>query len=69
MPAPGSQRAEAFINGCELMHAATSFGGVHTVAERRLRRGDAVTPGFVRLSVGCEPTEVLWQALERALSA
>jgi len=46
------ERAEDFINNCDLMHAATSFGGVHTVAERRLRRGDAVTPGFVRLAVG-----------------
>ncbi|GAA2875693.1 cystathionine gamma-lyase [Aminobacter niigataensis] len=61
------ERAEDFINGCELIHAATSFGGVHTVAERRLRRGDAVTPGFVRLSVGCEPVEELWAAIEASL--
>ncbi|MEJ6784329.1 cystathionine gamma-lyase [Aminobacter sp. Piv2-1] len=61
------QKAEDFINGCELMHAATSFGGVHTVAERRLRRGDAVTPGFVRLSVGCEPVEELWAAMKASL--
>lgn len=61
------QRAEDFINGCELIHAATSFGGVHTVAERRLRRGDAVPPGFVRLSVGCEPVEELWAAMKASL--
>ena len=30
-------------------------------------RGDAVAPGFVRLSVGCEPVEELWKAMERAL--
>lgn len=60
-------KAEDFINGCELMHAATSFGGVHTVAERRTRRGDAVPPGFVRLSVGCEPVEELWQAIKASL--
>lgn len=61
------ERAEDFINNCDLMHAATSFGGVHTVAERRLRRGDAVTPGFVRLAVGCEPVEELWAAMKASL--
>lgn len=59
--------AEDFINGCELMQSATSFGGVHTSAERRTRRGDAVPPGFVRLSVGCEPAEELWQAMKASL--
>lgn len=60
-------RAESFVNGCELMYAATSFGGVHTVAERRACRGDAVPPGFVRLSVGCEPVEELWEAIKASL--
>jgi cystathionine gamma-lyase len=59
--------AEAFINGCELIQPATSFGGVHSSAERRARWGDAVPPGFVRLSVGCEPVEELWTAIEKAL--
>lgn len=59
--------AEAFIDGCDLIQPATSFGGVHTSAERRARWGDAVAPGFVRLSVGCEPVEELWAAIERAL--
>lgn len=61
------QKAEEFINNCELMQAATSFGGVHTSAERRSKRGDAVSPGFVRLSVGCEPVEELWKAIEASL--
>ena len=61
------EKAEDFINGCELMQAATSFGGVHTSAERRTRRGDAVPPGFVRLSIGCEPAEELWSAIEASL--
>lgn len=60
-------KAEDFINNCTLMQAATSFGGVHTSAERRAKRGDAVPPGFVRLSVGCEPVEELWQAIEASL--
>ncbi len=61
--------AEAFINTCPLLRPATSFGGVHSSAERRARWGDAVDPGFVRLSVGCEPVEELWQAVENSLNA
>jgi len=61
--------AEAFINGCALIQPATSFGGVHTSAERRARWGDAVAPGFVRVSVGCEPIEELWKAMASALDA
>ncbi|TIW40871.1 MAG: cystathionine gamma-lyase, partial [Mesorhizobium sp.] len=61
------QKAEDFIDNCTLMQAATSFGGVHTSAERRSKRGDAVPPGFVRLSIGCEPVEELWQAIEASL--
>ena len=52
---------------CPLIEQATSFGGVHTAAERRARWGDAVAPGFIRLSVGVEPLEVLWSAIEAAL--
>lgn len=61
------EAAERFIEGCALIQPATSFGGVHSSAERRARRGDAVPPGFVRLSVGCEPTEELWNAISRSL--
>lgn len=61
--------ADGFIAGCPLLQPATSFGGVHSSAERRARWGDAVAPGFVRLSVGCEPVEDLWAALDAALSA
>jgi cystathionine gamma-lyase len=61
------EQAEDFINGCALVQAATSFGSVHSSAERRTRRGDAVPPGFVRLAVGCEPTEELWAAIKASL--
>jgi cystathionine gamma-lyase len=61
--------AERFISNCPLIQPATSFGGVHTSAERRARWGDAVAPGFVRLSVGCEPAEDLWKAIEASLDA
>ncbi len=61
--------AESFINACPLLRPATSFGGIHSSAERRARWGDAVDPAFIRLSVGCEPVEELWQAIEASLNA
>ncbi len=64
-----ADKAEAFIDGCALLQPATSFGSVHSSAERRARWGDAVAPGFVRLSLGCEPTEELWSAIEASLDA
>ncbi len=62
-------QAEQFINACPMLRPATSFGGVHSSAERRARWGDDVDPAFVRLSVGCEPVEELWQAIEASLNA
>ena len=54
------ERAQAFLTASQLIIEATSFGGVHTTAERRARwGGDAVGPGFVRLSAGIEDTEDL----------
>jgi cystathionine gamma-lyase len=64
-----AEAAERFIDACPLIQPATSFGGVHTSAERRARWGDAVAPGFVRLSIGCEPVEELWNAIDEALDA
>ncbi|MGR3514999.1 MAG: cystathionine gamma-lyase [Paracoccaceae bacterium] len=63
------ETAERFIGECRLLQPATSFGGVHSSAERRARWGDTVAPGAVRLSVGCEPVETLWAAIEAALDA
>lgn len=65
---PSAEAAEKFIDGCALIQPATSFGGVHSSAERRARWGDAVAPGYVRLSVGCEPVEELWKAMGAALT-
>ncbi len=61
--------AERFIGGCRFVRAATSFGGLHTSAERRARWGDRVSEGYIRLSVGCEPVEALWRDIERSLDA
>jgi cystathionine gamma-lyase len=61
--------AERFISGCRFVRPATSFGSLHTSAERRQRWGDAVPDGFVRLSVGCEPVDALWSAMRESLDA
>jgi cystathionine gamma-lyase len=51
-------RAETFLRSLTLVREATSFGGVHSTAERRARwGGDAISEGFVRFSVGCESSE------------
>jgi cystathionine gamma-lyase len=60
--------AEAFLARCPLIEQSTSFGGTHSAGERRARWGDGVAEGFIRLSVGVEPVEVLWQAIAAALA-
>ena len=62
------QRADAFLRSLTLVREATSFGGVHSTAERRARwGGDAISEGFVRFSVGCEYTQDLVADVARAL--
>ena len=64
---PSAVAAERFIAECPFIQPSTSFGGVRTSAERRVRWGDAVPEGFIRLSVGVEPLEPLWGAIDGAL--
>lgn len=59
--------AERFIQACPFLRPTTSFGGLHSSAERRTRWGDRVAEGFIRLSVGCEPTRALCAALLHSL--
>ena len=62
------QRADLFLQSLTLVREATSFGGVHSSAERRARwGGDAIGEGFVRFSVGCEHTDDLVVDVGRAL--
>lgn len=66
-------RAEHFLRALMLVHEATSFGGVHSMAERRARwGGDAIGEGFIRFSVGCETSGDIiadvMQALDASLS-
>ena len=60
--------AESFLSGCKFIAEATSFGGIHTTAERRARwGGDSVPQGFVRMSVGCEDARDLIADIKHAL--
>lgn len=61
--------AEKFIENNPLVVPATSFGGIHTSAECRIRWGDDVPEGFVRLACGIEPTEDLVTLLTRSLDS
>ena len=66
----GEEWAEHFLAACQLVLTATSFGGVHTTAERRARwKGDAIPEGFIRLSAGCEDTQDLLEDISQALNA
>jgi cystathionine gamma-lyase len=61
-------RAEAFLQALTLVREATSFGGVHSSAERRARwGGDAISEGFIRFSVGCEAIEDILDDVGNAL--
>jgi cystathionine gamma-lyase len=65
-----TEHAERFLDACTLVSQATSFGGVHSTAERRARWGtDAVPDGFIRFSVGCEDTADLVADVTAALDA
>ena len=66
----GQARAEQFLKACHLVLEATSFGGVHTSAERRARwGGDVIPDGFIRLSVGCEDVQDVLDDINQALEA
>lgn len=62
------KRAEAFLASLDIAADATSFGGLHSTAERRGRwGGDNVPEGFIRFSVGCEEADDLIADVSRAL--
>ncbi len=64
-----AERVGRFLGASRLIAAATSFGGVHTSADRREQWGDDTPPGFVRLSCGVEDTADLVADLRAALDA
>lgn len=60
--------AQRFLAACQLVLEATSFGGLHSSAERRARWGtDAVAEGFIRFSCGIEDTADLLADVGRGL--
>ena len=62
--------AQRFLATSRLVIEATSFGGVHSTAERRARWGtDDVAPGFIRFSAGIEDTPDLVSDVLAALDA
>jgi cystathionine gamma-lyase len=60
-------RVAQFLAASRLVAAATSFGGLHTTADRRAQWGDDVGEGFVRLSCGCEDPADLVADISAAL--
>ena len=65
----GAQQADALCDAVRLITHATSLGGVETLIENRAaQEGEEHLPeGLVRVSVGCEHVEDLWEDLEAAL--
>jgi cystathionine gamma-lyase len=61
-------QAEAFLSSTALIYTATSFGGLHSMAERRARWSATVPPGLIRLSAGCEDTDDLVADVAQALA-
>ena len=67
---PDAGAAQRFLSAARLVVETTSFGGVQTTGERRMRwGGDALPEGFVRLSLGCEDPADLLADLSQALDA
>jgi cystathionine gamma-lyase len=62
-----AERVARFLSAAELVFAATSFGGLHTTADRRAQWGDDTAPGFVRLSCGIEDAADLLADITAAL--
>ena len=66
---PSPEAVSRFLATSRYTASATSFGGLRSTADRRERWGDAVAPGLVRFSAGCEDTPDLLADVERALDA
>jgi cystathionine gamma-lyase len=64
---PSADAVTQFIEAAKLVVAATSFGGLHTTADRRAQWGDDTPAGLVRLSCGVEDTADLVSDIASAL--
>ena len=64
-----AEAARRVETGTKLIANMTSLGGVRSRIEARARwEGERVPPGLLRLSVGLEDADQLWQDLEAALT-
>jgi cystathionine gamma-synthase len=65
----GAEEARHVETSVRVITNATSLGGVHSLLEARARwEPERVPPGLLRLSVGLESPEELWNDLARALA-
>ncbi len=68
----GEERADRFVEALRLFVSATSLGGVESLAERRRRHPsepDRVPTNLIRLSIGIEDVDDLWQDITQALES
>jgi cystathionine gamma-lyase len=63
----GKDAVSRLFAGSKLLYAATSFGGLHSTADRRAQWGDDAPEGLLRLSCGVEDTADLVVDLMQAL--
>ena len=74
----GDDAALRFMRGLKIIFEATSLGGVESLIEcpfnsshmsipENVRHAAGVVPGFVRVSIGIEDVEDLWEDIENAL--
>jgi cystathionine gamma-synthase len=64
--------ADRVCESSSIITHATSLGGVETLWERRRRwpsESPSVPENLIRLSVGCEDVEDLWEDIQKALAA
>jgi cystathionine gamma-lyase len=66
---PDKHHVDRFFAASVLVSAATSFGGLHTTADRRAQWGDDTPEGLVRLSCGVEDSADLVADIRQALDA
>ena len=75
----GDDAALKFMRGLDIIYEATSLGGVESLIEcpfnsshmmipEEVRHAAGLVPGFVRMSIGIEDLEDLWNDINTALS-
>jgi cystathionine beta-lyase/cystathionine gamma-synthase len=75
----GDSAALKFMRGLDIIYEATSLGGVESLIEcpfnsshmmipEEVRHAAGLVPGFVRMSIGIEDLEDLWNDITTALS-